>query len=145
VYVKRRTLGEIDYVFVLVYCVLREERNLDVAAIAEGGENTVRMGSTEGFLKIVERFLAVIAAYLLERHNVWVQPLDHIGKQLEFALVRCLSSSPASGSGRKRFSTFQVIALKLVIGSPSVCSVRLVYVEAARMRAGGDEFPMNLG
>jgi hypothetical protein len=81
-YVQRRTLGEIDYVFVLVYCVLREERNLDVAAVAEGGESAVRMGPTEGLLEIVERFLAILAAYLLEPHNVWVQPPDHIGKQL---------------------------------------------------------------
>jgi hypothetical protein len=70
-----------------VYCVLREERNLDVAAIAEGGESAVRMGPPEGLLEIVERFLAVLAPYLLQRHNVWVQPLDRIGKQLEFALV----------------------------------------------------------
>jgi hypothetical protein len=56
-----------------------------------------------------------------------------------------LTSSPASGSGRKRFSTFQVIALKAVIESPSVGSVYLVYVKAARMKAGGDESAMNLG
>jgi hypothetical protein len=107
VYVKRRTLGEIDYVFALVYCVLREERNLDFAAIAEGGENAVRMGSTEGLLKIVERFLAVIAAYLLERHNVWVQPLDHIGKQLEFALVSLFEFL-----SRIRFGTEEVLAAR---------------------------------
>jgi hypothetical protein len=103
-YVQRRTLGEIDYVFALVYCVLREERNLDVAAVAEGGENAVRMGSTEGLLEIVERFLAVLAAYLLERHNVWVQPLDHIGKQLEFALVSLFEFL-----SRIRFGTEEVL------------------------------------
>jgi hypothetical protein len=37
--------------------------------------------------KIVERFLAVLAAYLLQRHDVGVQPLDHVGEQIELPLV----------------------------------------------------------
>ena len=47
----------------------------------------VRIGPTEGLSKIVERFLAVLAAYLLQRHDVGVQPLDHVGEQIELPLV----------------------------------------------------------
>ena len=109
-YVQCRTLGKIDYVFVLVYCVLREERNLDVAAVAEGGECAVRIGPTEGLLKIVERFLAVLAANLLERHDVRVQPLGD--RSLYESVSKAPMDTSSSVSSSNRLSSLRYSLLK---------------------------------
>ncbi len=87
VYVQCRTFREINCVLLLVNRVLREECDLDVPTVGEGRERAVRIAPAEGLLEVLERFLAVLATDLLQRHDVRVQPPDHVSEQLELVLV----------------------------------------------------------
>jgi hypothetical protein len=49
----------------------------------KGGDDAVWIVAAKGLLQIVQRLLA---ADFLQRHHIGIEPIDHLGKQLQFTL-----------------------------------------------------------